>query len=365
MASTKKAPSAAELARQLGVTAKTAWLLRRKITHAMARREGELLLAGIVELDEGFLGGKHSGPASRGRRQPHKTMLAIAAEQRPDGGLGRAQLCVIEDASAASLNEAAAATIGAGSLVRTDGCNGYTSLAGTGYGHQARNLATGADIDDWLPWSHIVLSNFKRWTLDAFHGVSPAHLQAYLDEFCYRLNRRGQRHDLFRRILNRCLLYTEPTTYALLTAARAKGMSMPTGISARRLHSTPLCVPVPCPAAACSRTSRHPAERHPVAEPSPTAYRPSDGGHPRLSGSRRSLCRMSPTTETRAPSQAPSRRCQVFGARLMYVQMLWSNWAAGTPSSTARVTLARTVDGRSPCGHRPTRLRVSSGSRAA
>jgi hypothetical protein len=40
-----------------------------------------------------------------------------------------------------------------------------------------------------------------------------------LDEFCYRLNRRGQRLDLFRRILNRCLLYTEPTTYALLTPA--------------------------------------------------------------------------------------------------------------------------------------------------
>ncbi len=214
-----KAPSGAALARQLGVTAKTAWLLRRKISHAMARREGELLLAGSVELDEGFLGGKHSGPASRGRRQPHKTLVATAAEQRRTVRLGRARMCVIEEASAASRNEAAAATIAAGSLVRSDGWNGYTSLAGTGYGQQARNLATGADIDDWLPWSQIVLSTFKRWTLAAFHGVSPAHLQAYLDEFCSRLKRRGQRHDLFRRILDRCLLYTEPTTYALLTAA--------------------------------------------------------------------------------------------------------------------------------------------------
>ena len=38
LASTKKAPSAAELSRQLGVTGKTAWLMRRNITHAMARR---------------------------------------------------------------------------------------------------------------------------------------------------------------------------------------------------------------------------------------------------------------------------------------------------------------------------------------
>jgi len=217
LASTPKAPSAAELARQLGVTAKTAWLLRRKITHAMARREGELLLRGIVELDEGYLGGKRPQPDSCGRRQPHKTMVAIAAEQRPDGGLGRAHLCVIDDASAKSLSAAAQATIAASSLVQTDGWNGYVGLAGVGYGHRWRALPTGAEIDAWLPWSHIVLSNFKRWTLDVFHGVSPAHLQAYLDEFCYRLNRRGQRLDLFRRILNRCLLYTEPATYALLT----------------------------------------------------------------------------------------------------------------------------------------------------
>jgi ISXO2-like transposase domain len=70
----------------------------------------------------------------------------------------------------------------------------------------------------WLPWSHIVLSNFKRWTRDIFHGVSPAHLQAYFDEYCYRLKRRGPREDIFRRLLNRCLLYTGPAPYSLLTA---------------------------------------------------------------------------------------------------------------------------------------------------
>src|SRR5450759_333097 len=118
LASTKKAPSAAELARQLGVTPKTARLMRRKIVHAMARREGELLLRGIVELDEGFIGGKRSAPESRGRRQPGRTLVAMAAEQTKGAGLG-----------------------------------------GAGYGHLPRDTPTGADIDQWLPWSHIVLSN--------------------------------------------------------------------------------------------------------------------------------------------------------------------------------------------------------------
>ena len=218
LASTKKAPSAAELARQLGVTAKTAWLLRRKIQHTMGGGRGEPLLRGIVELDEGFLGGHRTRPASRGRRQPGKTLVAVVAERTAAGGFGRAHLTVIDDASSKSLSAVAQATVAAGSLVQTDGWPGYAGLATAGYEHESRICATDSDIDAWLPWSHIVLANFKRWTLDIFHGVSPAHLQAYLDEFCYRLNRRDKRPDLFRRILDRCLLYTEPVTYSLLTA---------------------------------------------------------------------------------------------------------------------------------------------------
>ena len=78
-------------------------------------------------------------------------------------------------------------------------------------------MSSGADIDVWPHFSRIVLANSELWTLDVFRGVSPKHLQAYLDEFCYRLNRRDERVDLFRRVLNRCLLYTGPAPYSLLT----------------------------------------------------------------------------------------------------------------------------------------------------
>jgi transposase-like protein len=217
LASTKKAPSAAELARQLGVTVKTAWLVRRKIIEAMARREGELMLRGVVELDEGYVGGRHVAPESRGRRQPGKSVVVMAAEHTAGGGLGCAHLRVAANAGAKSLSAAAQATIAPGSVVQTDGWAGYVGLEGAGYAHLSRDMSTGADIDEWLPWSHIVLSNFKRWTLDVFPGVSPRHLQDYLDEFCYRLNRRGKREDIFRRLLNRCVLYGTPATYALLT----------------------------------------------------------------------------------------------------------------------------------------------------
>jgi hypothetical protein len=38
-----------------------------------------------------------------------------------------------------------------------------------------------------------------------------------IDEYCYRLNRRDKREDIFRRLLNRCLLYSGPAPYSLLT----------------------------------------------------------------------------------------------------------------------------------------------------
>lgn len=218
LASMKKPPSAAELSRQLGVTGKTAWLLRRKITHAMRRGEHELLLRGVVELDESLVGGRGRGSGKRGRTSPHKTLVAISAEQTPQGGLGRAHLRVIENVSAKTLTNAARAQIEPGSTVKTDGWQAYQALSAVGYLHEPHVQAAPQAAAELLPWAHIVISNFKRWQLDVFHGVSAAHLQSYLDEFCYRLNRREARLDLFRRILNRSVLYTPPTTYSELIA---------------------------------------------------------------------------------------------------------------------------------------------------
>ena len=86
---------------------------------------------------------------------------------------------------------------------------------------RAARTATPQAAGELLPCVHIVISSFKRWQLDVFHRVSAAHVQSHLDEFCYRLNRRDQRLDLFRRILNCCVLYTPPTTYVQLITQAA------------------------------------------------------------------------------------------------------------------------------------------------
>jgi len=217
MATTKKALSSAELSRQLGVALQTAWTLRRKIMHALKRRQGELMLCGVVELDETFVGGREEG--TRGRGTESKTLVAVSAERTPDGGFVMAHMRVIPDASKESLNEVAKETIAEGSKVLTDGWTGYNGLKAEGFKHRAKVQGSPKNASKILPWVHVVTANFKRWILDIFHGVSSKHLQAYLDEFCYRLNRRQQRTDLFRRVLNRCAIFTSPVTYAQLIAS--------------------------------------------------------------------------------------------------------------------------------------------------
>ena len=216
LATTKKPLSSAELGRQLSIAVATAWTMRRKIMHAMSRREGELMLLGVVEMDESYVGGVRSG--IRGRGAEGKTPVAVMAQQNESGGCDLAHMQVLENTSALSLGEAATGCVTQGSVVATDGLPSYQRLAGLGYVHEPLTVG-GADASELLPWVHIIISNFKRWILDVFHGVSAKHLQSYLDEFCYRLNRRKQRTDLFRRVLNRCVRFTEPVTYAQLIAS--------------------------------------------------------------------------------------------------------------------------------------------------
>ncbi|MFA7468749.1 MAG: transposase, partial [Desulfotomaculaceae bacterium] len=63
---------------------------------------------------------------------------------------------------------------------------------------------------------HTVVSNVKAFIAGTFHGLDAKHLQAYLNEFCYRFNRRRFKGELFNRLVKCCL--SSPTiTFTELT----------------------------------------------------------------------------------------------------------------------------------------------------
>jgi transposase-like protein len=200
----KNGVSALGLQKALGLGSyHTAWEWMHKLRRAMVR-PGRDKLSGRVEVDETFVGGER--PGKRGRGAEGKTLVFIAAEEVP-GGIGRIRLTTLENASAASLSQAVSQTIEPGSVVHSDGWDGYNSLPNHGYVH-VPVIHKKAVSGDATPLTHRIAALLKRWWLGTHQGaISPEHLAYYLDEFTFRFNRRTSRSrgKLFYRLVQQAI----------------------------------------------------------------------------------------------------------------------------------------------------------------
>ena len=222
-ASSKEGVSASELQRALSIGSyATAWAMLHRLRCVLIR-PGREPLTGPVEVDETYIGGKEPGLAG-GRAKGKKALVAIAIEVHEPRGFGRVRMRVIDDASAITLNRFIADNVEPGATAATDGWTGYAGVGAHGFTHQRRNQsaakARGEDPGALLPGVHRVASLVKRWLAATHQGaVEIDHLQAYLDEFCFRFNRRhsSARGMLFYRVLELAIGHT-PVRYRELVA---------------------------------------------------------------------------------------------------------------------------------------------------
>ncbi len=196
----KYGANALGLQRILGLGSyRTAWVWLHKLRQAMVR-PGRDRLSGLIEVDETFIGGKKTG--KRGRGASGKELVMIAA-QKDGKKIGRIRLQRIPDASGNSLEGAIKKNIEPGSVLQTDGWQGYNGIKRLGYAHEI--IREGAHVGgNLLPKAHLVASLLKRWLLGTYQGaVGPTHLDYYLDEYTFRFNRRTSRSrgKLFYRLL--------------------------------------------------------------------------------------------------------------------------------------------------------------------
>jgi len=209
----KNGASALGLQRILGLGSyKTAWAWMHKLRRAMVR-PGRDRLTGRVEVDEAYIGGEEKGV--RGRYTDKKALVVVAAEE--DGrGIGRIRMRRIGDASAQSLLPFVEESVEPGSVVHTDGWDGYTGLDTKGYVHEVTVLRkTKKKPHELLPRVHRVIALVRRWLMGTHQGaVSREHLDYYLDEFTFRFNRRTSRHrgKLFYRLVQQAVA-TAPSPY--------------------------------------------------------------------------------------------------------------------------------------------------------
>ena len=171
--SQKNGASARGLQRILGLGSyETAWTLLHKVRRAMVRPRRDRL-TGIVEVDETCLGAEQRG--KRGRGAEGRALVVIAAQVK-DKHIGRIRLHRVADASSGSLEPAVQQAVVPGSIVRTDGWNGYNRLKALGYVHEVvrKNADAGESL---LPRCKRVAALLKRWLMGTHQGaLSHDHL---------------------------------------------------------------------------------------------------------------------------------------------------------------------------------------------
>lgn len=180
--------SAERLRQYIDVSWNTANLMLSKLRLAMGQRDGEYRLSGVIELDEAFVGGKTTG-GKRGRGSEKKTAILVACEQREDGKrAGYLKMQVVDHVNAAETKAFCQKAVAPEQHLKTDGSPTLKTLSSE---HTLSSQVTAPkETATWLPWVHVAIANVKRFLLGTYHGVSGGKLQHYLNEFCYRFNRR-------------------------------------------------------------------------------------------------------------------------------------------------------------------------------
>ena len=202
VADDKRGTSAAQISKKFGISYPTAWLMLHKIRKAMRDRDACYMLEGIVEMDDTLIGAPTEG-GKRGRGSDKIKVVASLSITEESNPL-YLKIKVVEDLKSSTLSEIAQNTIAPKTIVSTDLFRSYNQLDKDGYIHLPQEF-NHRDDPEHLKWLHTVIGNAKAFIIGTYHGLDSKHMQSYLDEFCYRFNRRHFEGQLFNRLLNACV----------------------------------------------------------------------------------------------------------------------------------------------------------------
>ena len=156
-----------------------------------------------------------------GRQRDSAKSIVVGAVEVRGGGSGRIRLAVVNDLAATSLAAFVTASVAPGSIVLTDGWQGYAPLRHA-YDHRPSTAGDPKNAAKLLPRVHRTFSNLKTWLRGTHHGVGAKHLPHYIDEFVFRFNRRRTPMAAFQTLLGLATQHA-PTSYKMLYAAEPTG----------------------------------------------------------------------------------------------------------------------------------------------
>jgi len=195
----KKGISSYEIESEFSISQETCWKFRNKVQKIM--KSSELFpLQGNVDVDEFLVGGPEEG--KRGRSHGKKKLIIIALERLSENKFGRSYMRQIKKSSTEEFRPFFNAHISKNAMVRTDNWSAYTALRDAYLNIEQIDSADGKNFREL----HIQIMNFKGWLRGIHHHCSKTHMQGYLDEYCYRFNRRNNLDTIFHKLLKRMVI---------------------------------------------------------------------------------------------------------------------------------------------------------------
>jgi len=212
LSSTKKSISALELQRQLGHKRyEPIWAMLQKLRAVMGYRDSKYSLNDSIELDEGYF----EAPSVKKKGEDYfsgdKIRVLVGVESkyveeevsghRKPKKVRFLKMKVLEKGGEGQIMKESKEMIDANATVITDDHKSYKKLPDIIKEHISIRCFNNESRSQVLPWVHTAISNAKRLFLGVHHNVSKEYLQNYLNEFCYKFNRRYFGEHLFDRLL--------------------------------------------------------------------------------------------------------------------------------------------------------------------
>ena len=190
MTSHKKGISSCQLAKDIGVTQKTAWFMLHRIRNAAMTKEFNAPLRGTVEVDDSFVGPKphFQHVSKRALNYGSKNKKVIFGMVQRGGDL---RLTHVQNRQLTTLIPLVTANVVRGSRIHSDESSNYSWMS-SAYAHDFVTHKFGEYVRGDVTTNTIegVFSHFKRTVVGTYHKISDEHLDRYLQMFAFRWNSR-------------------------------------------------------------------------------------------------------------------------------------------------------------------------------